>query len=141
MARRLSGLIAIAWAGVLWTTCAFTAPGLFAIVADRSAAGRIAGAFFERATWVGLVASLLLVAGLMVGGHPASNQHRLLGWIATAALAPAASQWLLVPMMDAARLSGDASRFAMLHGFAGGLFVLASVALLIVVLRLTRPAI
>jgi len=139
MLSRVEGLVAIIWAGVLWTVCGVVAPTLFAVLDDRELAGRLAGTFFEIGAWLGLAAG-----GLLALAQFARRRWRpdrwLIAWIGAAALLPIGTEALLGPLMKAARSGATATSFAALHGMAAVAFALACVALLGVVLRLTRPA-
>ena len=134
MARVATILIAF-WAGSLWTICGIVAPSLFAVLDDRRIAGQLAGRFFLIETWIGAAVGALLI-GFHLTGRLALPGRR---WIAVAAVAPLASHFILGPMMDRARAAGDMARFGVLHGIAGGCFLVACVAMLIVVWKL-RPA-
>jgi hypothetical protein len=119
---------------VLVTVCALVAPTLFALLPDRHLAGSVAAAFFRAAAWLGVGAATLVVA-------LRAKMNRSPEWllIGITVLAPVSSELLLRPYMDAAQLAGDSGRFALLHGVAGILFVVACVTSLALVWRLTRP--
>ncbi|HSN70333.1 MAG TPA: DUF4149 domain-containing protein [Steroidobacteraceae bacterium] len=139
MLNRVVLLIAVAWAGALWTICGLVAPTLFAILDDRRLAGQIAGTFFGMLPWIGLGAALL-VGGLKWLMRRDQRDGWLIAWIAVAALLPLASELLLTPLMESARLAGDMARFGALHGFSAALFGGACVAAAAMLLRLTRRA-
>lgn len=139
MIDRLILLVAIAWAGALWTVCGMVAPTLFAILDDRSLAGRIAGTFFGMVCWLGLAAAVIVLAAEVLRRE--RGDRWLVTWAAVAGLLPLTSEWALTPMMQAARTSGDLQRFGALHGVSAVLFAGACLAVLGVVLRLTRPAV
>lgn len=138
MSRFLAFLITF-WAGSLWTICGVVAPSLFATLDDRRLAGQLAARFFHVEALIGLVVSvLLLVIGMVAGGAIATRHSRLLIGVTTAM--PLISQFALGPVMESARVAGDMARFGMLHGVAGGLFLIACVSALLLVLRVSRPA-
>lgn len=138
----MSPLIAILltfWAGSLWTICGVVAPSLFAALDDRHTAGQLAARFFHIEAWVGLgIGTLLLVFGAIRAGNLSTRHARIL--IAVTAAMPLISQFALGPVMDSARAAGDMARFGILHGVAGGLFLIACVSALLLVWRFNRPA-
>jgi Domain of unknown function (DUF4149) len=137
-ARRLELLVAILWAGSLWTICGLVAPMLFRLIDDRAVAGRIAGAFFRIEAWIG-VGAALMIFGLRALGRSRADRPLAVA-VALGAALPVASTLLLGPLMEIASTQGDAARFGLLHGAAALAFGMASIAVLIVVLRVTRPA-
>jgi hypothetical protein len=120
---------------VLVTVCALVAPALFALLPDRHLAGSLAAAFFRVAAWLGIGAGAIVVA---LRARRSSGVEW--GLIGVTAVAPLSSELLLRPYMEAAQLTGDTGRFALLHGVAGILFVVACLTALALVWRLTRPA-
>jgi hypothetical protein len=110
LARRL--LLAL-WAGVLVTLGAIVAPVLFVTLADRQLAGRIAGELFRVATW---------------------------GSVASAALLLGASEWLVRPLLEAARAAGGAggAAFAAWHGVSSALYLAATLWLVAELVRELR---
>jgi hypothetical protein len=135
--RRLIIVLVTAWVGSLWTVCGLVAPTLFAVIDDRATAGRIAGVFFRREAWVGLALGVAVAALAWL-----SEGRRLMGRgltvLAVTALLPAGSQLLLSPLMQSSREAGDMARFGMLHGIAGGCFILACLSGLGLVLEFSR---
>jgi hypothetical protein len=127
------------WAGSLWTVCGVAAPVAFAVLDDRHAAGRVAAALFKIETWIGVVCALLLFAAAVVR-KPLAARVGPPWLIAGTAAAPMLSEFLLSPMMDAARAANDMARFGLLHGISAALFVAAALAALALVLRFNRPA-
>jgi hypothetical protein len=120
---------------VLVTVCALVAPTLFALLPDRHLAGSLAAAFFRVAAWLGIGAGAIVVA--LRARRSSGVEWALVG---VTALAPLSSELLLRPYMEAAQLAGDTGRFALLHGVAGILFVVACLTALALLWRLTRPA-
>lgn len=133
----LSQLILSAWAGGLWTVCGIVVPGLFWLLPDRSQAGSIAARFFYAETVLGLLFGLMYWA---LHRRHLTGGTRIWLWLAVAA------PWLffigLRPLMNAARTAGDMARFGQLHGVASLLFLLACVAVGVLVWRAPamRPA-
>ena len=135
--RPLIGVLITAWVGSLWTVCGLVAPTLFAVVEDRATAGRIAGVFFRREAWIGLGLGVAVAAVAWLSRH-ARMTGRGLTLVAVTALLPVGSQLILSPLMQGAREAGDMARFGMLHGIAGGCFVLACLSGLGLVLQFSR---
>lgn len=123
--RLLRGL----WAGCLCTTGYLAAPVLFALLEDRSVAGQLAGAMFTVATVAGLAIGLVLM-GIWVGRGAVRGKRMALALLAMGLLA--GNEWLLRPVMEAARLPdgtpGEA--FGALHGVSAILWLAATVATL-----------
>lgn len=133
---RLAAVLLAFWAGSLWTICGIVAPSLFAVLDDRRVAGQLAGRFFLIETWIGAIVGALLI-GLNLSGKLGLPAR---GWVIAAAALPVASHLILGPMMDRAREAGDMARFGVLHGIAGVCFLVACVAMLVVVWKFSRPA-
>ncbi|HEY5807198.1 MAG TPA: DUF4149 domain-containing protein [Povalibacter sp.] len=133
---RLVALLITCWAGSLWTICGLVAPTLFAVLDDRHMAGQLVGRFFHIQTWIGVTIGSVLI-GLGVAGR-ALLPGRALIWIAAGL--PLASHVLLGPLMDQARVSGDLTRFGLLHAAAGACFLAACIALVMLVWKINRPA-
>jgi hypothetical protein len=136
---RFTGIVVTLWAGSLWTICGLVAPTLFALLEDRSLAGRLAARFFDLVTLIGVAAGVLLLALTFTGRYVLPGRHgRLL--VASTASLPALSELLLSPLMEQARASGNMARFGMLHGIAAAVFMIACGGALLVVWNFTRPA-
>jgi hypothetical protein len=136
--HRIAAVTLTLWAGSLWTICALAAPAAFAVL-ERAAAGRMAGTLFRIETWLGAACALMLFAAALV--HKPLAERLSPPWlIAATAAAPLLSELVLSPMMAAARVAGDMSRFGMLHGLSAILFVAAALGALVLVLRFNRPA-
>lgn len=139
MLNRIVFLLVAFWAGSLWTVCFVVAPALFRLLDERAAAGRLAAALFHYEMLIGLsVAATLLAASFTCKLPQIDSRSRVLV-IATATL-PALSEFVLGPMMTAAREAGDMARFGVLHGVAALAFVSACIAAAMLMWRLTRPA-
>ena len=133
---RLATILLTVWAGSLWTVCVLVAPTLFAVLEDRQLAGALAGRFFAIVAWLGLALGIVLI--VMTRTRPWSQHRRLPQWIAITAGAPVVSEVLLGAMMKNARELGDMQRFAVLHGLAAVLFLVACVGALVLVWRVSR---
>jgi hypothetical protein len=111
---------------------------MFALLPDRHLAGELAGHFFRIETWLGVV--LGAIALLLL-------KRRVVDWVArldfvligVAIAGPLASELILRPIMEDARVVGDMGRFGFLHGVSALLFVCACLASLLVVWRLSAP--
>lgn len=136
---QLFAIVITFWAGSLWTICAFVAPSLFAVLADRHQAGEVAGQLFRAEAYIGLIAAVVLLAlGLLKPSRVSSKRARIL--IVATALLPLISQVGFGPLMESARIAGDMARFGMLHGIAGALFLLACIGALLLVWEFNRRA-
>jgi len=131
--QRALQLVFAAWAGSLWTICGVVAPSLFAVIADRKLAGEVAGHFFTVAMWLGV--ALGSASWLLARSVGSKRLDRVL--VAVAMLAPVASEFGLRPLMTAARVAGDMSRFGILHGVSALLFGVACVCTLVLLWRST----
>jgi uncharacterized membrane protein YhaH (DUF805 family) len=120
---RFSGIVLAFWAGSLWTLSVVVAPTLFALLEDRSTAGRLAGRFFDLATLIGVVSALILFAPTL-GRCVMPGRYTRTLVLLTAGL-PVLSKLGVSPLMDQARAAGDMARFGALHGVSAGLFLLA----------------
>jgi hypothetical protein len=126
------------WAGSLWTICGLVAPTLFAILDDRSLAGRIAATFFNAVTWIGLAIGVALLALIQLRRIQPIKRSRTL--IVITAAAPLLSEVALGPLMVRARGSGNMAQFGMLHGVAALLFLVACLGALALIVKFNRPA-
>lgn len=123
--RLLRGL----WAGCLCTTGYVAAPVLFSALEDRSLAGQLAGDMFTVATVASLAVGLVLM-GLWVGQGAARGKRLALALLAMGLLT--GNEWLLRPVMEAARLPDGTpgANFGALHGVSAILWLVATAATL-----------
>ena len=122
-------LVQTVWVGALWTVGYLVAPALFAQVDSTAAAGRNAGELFSIVALLGLVCGGLLLLGLR--GRLGNGAARLRATTILVMMAlVSASEWLVRPMMEAARLPDGTpgSDFGMLHGISATLYLGASLA-------------
>jgi hypothetical protein len=107
------------WAGSLWSLL-WAAAVVFHFQSDRHVAGLIAGTLFTIETYLGL--GIGIIALLL----PNRRRFRL-GYIALALLL--INEWLLKPVMEAARTQGSALglSFGPWHGVSALLYVLACI--------------
>ncbi len=119
-------MLCVLWAGSLWALAVWVAPTLFAMQGDRQLAGRLAGRLFsiETALGLGVAAIALLLPG---------RRKFALGYAAAALLA--INEWVLKRLMSAAHAAGIAAglSFGAWHGVAAGLYVLACLAVVLLV--------
>lgn len=130
-------LLLTLWAGCLWTICGLVAPTSFAVL-DRSSAGALVGRFFGAAAWLGFAIGVLLIVLTRTSVWP--QYRRLTALMATTASAPVVSELVLGPLMHQARIAGETSRFAALHGIGGALFLIACVGAAVLVWKINRGA-
>lgn len=133
------------WVGGMWTVGFIVAPTLFAMLEDnRMLAGSLAGKLFTTMSYIGLVCgTLLLVAVIVQYGKAMLRQWR--AWVLLLMLVIICiGEFVLQPMMAQLReagLQGDtATLFARLHGVSSTLFLINSVAGLVLVIAGLSPA-
>jgi len=131
---RLRLLVAVFWAGSLWTVGYLVAPTLFATLSDRSLAGTIAGSMFHVQAMASLVCGLLLMLLLWLATPEwrAVRRRKVLAIIAGMLLCTVAVHFGLQPMMAELRATGLVeeavkSRFGMLHGVSSVIYLVESV--------------
>lgn len=123
-------LVQTFWVGALWTVGYLVAPALFKYLATSAEAGRMAGHLFTIVTWLSMVCGGLLLLGAFRTGRGRRGTALRIGLILLMMLMIGASEWLVRPLMEAARLPdgtpGDG--FATLHGISAILYLIASLA-------------
>jgi MFS family permease len=128
----LERILLTLWVGSLWVSGFLVAPLLFATLEDRALAGSIAGELFSLTAWIGLLCGGVLLAlnGL---NFRARNWRGLL--LAGMLLLIVIGQFVLTPMIAGLREQGLSAtpRFGQLHGLASVLYVITSVAGLLLV--------
>ncbi len=129
-AERLAALVLTAWAGGMWTVCGVVVPGLFWLIDDPKQAGNIAGQFFNVEVALGTLFGLMYW-GLRRSLFTAADKR----WWVAAIGSPLVFFVVLKPLMSAARDAGNMARFGQLHGVAGLLFLVACVAVGMLVWR------
>jgi len=145
LAARSRLLIAVFWAGSLWTVGYLVAPTLFATLDDRMLAGTIAGSIFRVEAWFSVACALLLffLVKALPGGEAA--RQRIL-WLPMAMLAcTLLGYFCLQPFMAALRetagpggvmASSARMRFGILHGMSSALYLIQSLLGVMLVLRI-----
>ena len=111
------------WAGSLWSVALWVTPILFAAQSDRHLAGVLAGRIFSIETYVGIVVAVL---ALVLRGR----REFAGGYLAAVLLA--VNEWVLRPVMAAARMQGSALglTFGAWHGVSAVIYLAACLALL-----------
>jgi Domain of unknown function (DUF4149) len=134
LSERCGTVVLTLWVGSLWTIGYLVAPALFATLADRAQAGRLAGILFGIEYDLTLACAPLYVLCELASGRRGA-------WLAAPAmmLCMAAVTELVLRPRIAVAVPGSAA-FAWLHGTAAGLYMLSSLTGLILVWRRQRPA-
>jgi hypothetical protein len=136
-------LVAVFWAGSLWTIGYLVAPTLFATLHDSVLAGTIVGHLLNSEAWVSIVCTVLLF--LMVHTVEPVQKRRLLIVIGVMLACALAIYFGVQPMMatlkEAAgavpmRQSPQWTQFAILHGVSQLLYVVESVLAAVLVVRM-----
>jgi len=124
LARRL--LLAV-WAGLLLAIGGVAAPTLFAVLADRHLAGLVAGSLFRSATVISAAIAALLGILAAAAREPAARAREARALVPAIVLS--VSEWLVRPMLEAARAAGGAggAAFGAWHAVASGLYWAAAV--------------
>ncbi|MBV8664954.1 MAG: DUF4149 domain-containing protein [Burkholderiaceae bacterium] len=129
------------WVSSLWTVGYLVAPTLFVTLPDRVLAGTIAGSMFRVEAWWSVACGLVLFA-LHATRKPRPN--RVLWLIAAMLACTLLGYFALHPFMAALReaagpsgiMTADARmQFGVLHGVSSGLYLIASLLGLALVLQ------
>ncbi len=132
------------WAGSLWTVGYLAAPLLFATLPDRMLAGTIAGSLFRAEAWLSLACGILLLA---IFRSDTTLQSRtictriVIGMLICVVVGYFGLQPFMAEIRAAAAQAGgvmdDAMRmrFGVLHGVASVIYLLQSVAAIVLVLK------
>ncbi len=138
MLAKVRLLVAVLWAGSLWTTGYLVAPTLFATLSDRVLAGTIAGSMFHSQALLslGCAVAMLVLLKVATGDWTPRRRRTVLALVAAMALCTVASHFGLQPMMaelkaaagpDGVMASAGKERFGMLHGVSSVIFLVQSV--------------
>ncbi len=137
-------LLITLWAGSLWTVGYLAAPLLFATLPDRTLAGTIAGSLFRAEAWLSLACGILLLA---IFRSDTALQSRTIctriaiGMLICVVVGYFGLQPFMAEIRAAAAQAGgvmdDAMRmrFGVLHGVASVIYLLQSVAAIVLVLK------
>ena len=137
MLGKLRLLVAVIWAGSLWTVGYLVAPTLFATLSDRMLAGTIAGSMFhvEALLSLGCAAALLVLLRFGTEGWTSQRRRTVLALIAAMTLCTVVSHFGLQPMMAELKAaagpggvmeSAGKERFGMLHGISSMIYLVQS---------------
>lgn len=137
-------LLITLWAGSLWTVGYLAAPLLFATLPDRMLAGTIAGSLFRAEAWLSLACGIFLLA---IFRSDTTLQSRaiciriVIGMLVCVVVGYFGLQPFMAEIRAAAAQAGgvmdDAMRmrFGVLHGVASVIYLLQSVAAIVLVLK------
>ncbi len=124
------------WVGGMWITGYMVAPILFSVLDDRQLAGNLAGHMFTSMSYIGLVCGVLLLSGgLFRDGIKQWRNAVVLLMLVIVVV----GQFVLQPMMADLKALGisagsaSAADFGRLHGLASVLFLVNSLAGLILI--------
>lgn len=140
-ADRLLLLLLTFWAGAIWTIGFVVAPTLFDMIGDRALAGSVAGRLFGTLNLIGMVAGTYAVAYALTRLRVEAFRNVAVWLVLLMVAISLATHFGIQPLLAALRAEGlgtDAvrARFGLWHAMSSGLYVVQSVAALIVVLRL-----
>ena len=121
----------------MWTVGYIVAPTLFNLL-EKSVAGNVAGQLFTIMSYIGLVCASLLIAGAVSRLGSGIIQSWVF-WVLIAMLVIIViGQFVLQPMMAELKASGitdlNRSEFGKLHGIASVLFLINSIAGLVLLI-------
>ena len=144
--QRMRLLVAVFWAGSLWTIGYLVAPTLFATLHDSALAGTIVGSLLAREAWVSIVCAALLLVLMSTARSIEALQKRRLAIVIGIMLACALAIYLgvqpaMAALKEAAggvsmRQSPQWTQFAILHGVSQLLYVVESVLAAVLVIRM-----
>ncbi len=127
------------WVGALWAIGYLAVPTLFAQLPDRMLAGMLAGHMFTALSYIGLACAFLLLVGEL-SRYGRGVTGRLRFWLLVGmALLVAVGEFWLQPMMAALKAGGlpagsaDEAVFMRLHGVSATLYLINSLAGLLLV--------
>lgn len=127
------------WVGGMWTTGYIVAPTLFSLLEDRMLAGKLAGQLFTIMSYIGIVASLVLLTSQVMQSSQNIQRNWRIWVIGLMLCIILVGQFILQPIMAELKLSGiiagsvEAQKFARTHGLASVLFLINSLLGLILV--------
>ncbi len=130
----------------MWAIGFIVAPTLFNMIEERALAGAIAGRLFSIISYIGLFSGGFLLLTLLIQ-HAAASWRQWRAWVLVVMLMLiCVSEFYLRPQMailrDGGLLDSEQSRFGMLHGVSTGLYLVNSLAgLVLVIFGVRRHAI
>jgi hypothetical protein len=139
-------LVAVFWAGSLWTIGYLVAPTLFATLHDSALAGTIVGGLLKNEAWVSIICAAILFVLVSTARSLDTVQKRRLNIVIGVMVACALAIYLGVqPAMAALKEAAGAmpmrqspqwTQFAVLHGVSQLLYVVESVLAAVLVVRM-----
>lgn len=143
---RLRLLVAVFWAGSLWTVGYLVAPTLFATLHDSILAGTIVGSLLKSEAWVSIICAALLFVLVSTARSLDAVQKRRISMLVLAMIVCALAIYLgvqpaMAALKEAAggvamRQSPQWTQFAILHGVSQLLYVVESVLGAVLVIRM-----
>lgn len=129
------------WVGGMWAIGYIVVPVLFQML-DKPVAGNVAGQLFSIISYLGLFSAIVLVINILVQ-YGFDSRHWQLWVLIIMLFVIIIGQFVLHPMMTELKASGlseeNATLFGRLHGTASALFLMNSLAgLVLVVFGLER---
>jgi hypothetical protein len=122
-------LVQTLWVGALWVVGYLVAPALFTHLESTATAGRLAGELFSVVSVLSMICGILLLLALRGHRLPQAAGRIRASVIVMMMAMIAAGEWLVRPMMEAARMPdgtpGDG--FGLLHGISAALYLIASI--------------
>jgi len=126
------------WVGGMWMIGYVVVPTLFGVLDDRQLAGFIAGRLFTIMSYIGFVCGSLLLFGNL---YREGMKHKTSYILALMLILVAIGQFVLQPMMADLKVQGlaagsvAAANFGKLHGVSSVLFLITSIAGLVLVIK------
>jgi len=120
------------WIGGMWTVGYIVAPTLFAMLADRTLAGAVAGQLFSVMSYIGLLSAGILLSSQCYRTKAAWRQNWRIWILIMMLLLIVIGEFYLQPLMAELKQAGlqagsdNARQFGQLHGVASALFVINS---------------
>jgi hypothetical protein len=129
---RLERLLPALWLGALLALALLASTAVFAMLPDKSQAGRVVGRILAGEATLSLALGLLLMAlarrrsrDAVEAGVPGATQFSAdFGLAAGALFCTVAGHFALLPLMDAARAGQGALSFGQLHAISVGFYAL-----------------
>ena len=124
------------WVGGMWSIGYVVVPVLFKML-DKSMAGNVAAQLFTIMSYIGILAATVLIINILANSG-FNSRHWQLWTIIFMLLIIIIGQFVIQPMMAELKAAGiqesNAAQFAKLHGTASVLFLINSLAGLVLVI-------
>jgi hypothetical protein len=129
-------LVITLWAGSLWTVGYLVAPTLFATLHDRVLAGVIAGSMLRGEALLSMACAVVTLGLLAVSKDVTEQRRKILYAVVVAMLVCTLVNYFgLGPLMAEAKLTGDRSKFGMLHGISMVVYLVQSLMAVFLVVK------